>query len=168
MTETIMSVARPRALREDARGEPTTLLTATQNHDAGVVDTVVRALDRKQGMLAFQPVMSAADPSRAAFHEALIRITDDSGRVVPAGEFIATVEDTEIGRRIDCLALELGLRELACEPSLRLAVNMSARSIGYRPWGRVLEAGLGARAPTLASGSSSRSPSGRRWACPSW
>ncbi len=134
------------SLGEEARGDGAAgLLRAARLREAGITEIVTRALDRKQGMLAFQPVMSAADPTRAAFHEALIRITDDAGRIVPAGEFIAAVEDGETGRRIDCLALELGLRELACEPSLRLAINMSARSIGYRPWARVLEAGLAAR-----------------------
>lgn len=146
MTDDGVVLAGPRSVpTEDTPTGSSPLLEAAKRHDEGVIDTVVRALDRKQGMLAFQPVMSARDPSRASFHEALIRITDDSGRVVPAGDFIATVEDGEIGRRIDCLALELGLRELACEPSLRLAVNMSALSIGYRPWTRVLEAGLAAR-----------------------
>lgn len=130
---------------ETTRSEGGPLVQAARRHDAGIAEAVHRALDRKQGLLAFQPVMSAVDPSRAAFHEALIRITDETGRVVPAGEFIASVEDSETGRRIDCLALELGLRELACQPSLRIAVNMSARSIGYRPWTRVLEAGLAAR-----------------------
>lgn len=129
----------------DAPVEAARLVQAGRRHDAGVTAAVMRALDRKQALLAFQPVVSARDPSRAAFHEALIRITDDAGRVVPAGEFIGSVEDGETGRRIDCLALELGLRELTAEPSLRLAVNMSARSIGYRPWTRLLEAGLSGR-----------------------
>ena len=129
----------------DSPVEAARLVQAAQRHDADVTAVVMRALDRKQALLAFQPVVSARDPSRAAFHEALIRITDDAGRVVPAGEFIATVEDGETGRRIDCLALELGLRELARQPTLRLAVNMSARSIGYRPWTRLLEAGLAGR-----------------------
>lgn len=140
--ETIAAVAPPGA---SAPVEAARLVQAAQRHDADVTAAVMRALDRKQAMLAFQPVLSAADPSRAAFHEALIRITDDSGRVVPAGEFIGSVEDGETGRRIDCLALELGLRELACQPALRLAVNMSARSIAYPPWTRVLDAGLAAR-----------------------
>ena len=135
----------PQPCASEASVGDSALVQAARRHDAAIVDVVMAALDRKQALLAFQPVMSAADPSRISFHEALIRITDDAGRVVPAGEFIATVEDGETGRRIDCLALELGLRELACEPSLRLAVNMSARSIGYRPWLRVLEAGLSGR-----------------------
>ncbi|NHX27676.1 EAL domain-containing protein, partial [Escherichia coli] len=43
---------------------------------------------------------------------------------------------------IDCAALRLGLRELARSPSLRLAINMSARSIGYPRWSRILNKAL--------------------------
>ena len=71
--------------------------------------------------------------SRAcAFHEGLVRILDDTGRIIPARDFMGAVETTELGRLIDCASLELGLDALAREPGLRLSVNMSARSIGYR------------------------------------
>ena len=116
---------------------------------ADTLEMVRDALAAKRGLLAFQPVVSAARPGRAAFHEGLIRITDAEGRIIPAGEFMGAVEDNELGRRIDCLALDLGLRELAAQPGLRLAINMSARSVGYREWGRTLDAGLEAD-PTAA------------------
>jgi hypothetical protein len=54
--------------------------------------------------------------------------------VIPAGEFIGAVETSELGRKLDCLSLEIGLRTLQEQPSLRLSINMSARSIGYPPW----------------------------------
>ena len=52
------------------------------------------------------------------------------------------VEATEIGRRIDCTALDLGLTALHDHPDLRLSINMSARSIGYPPWLRRLKRAL--------------------------
>lgn len=88
--------------------------------------------------LAFQPVVIGANPSRIGFHEALIRVLDESGRVIPAGEFMPAVEPTEMGRQIDCAALDLGLRTLRDQPGLRIAVNMSARSIGYPRWTKIL------------------------------
>ena len=48
------------------------------------------------------------------------------------------VEDKEIGREMDCLALQHGLRALEKFPQIRLSVNMSARSIGYQRWTQVL------------------------------
>jgi EAL domain-containing protein (putative c-di-GMP-specific phosphodiesterase class I) len=44
------------------------------------------------------------------------------------------VRDSELGREIDVLSLRLGLRTLHDNPDLRLSINMSARSIGYKPW----------------------------------
>lgn len=103
---------------------------------------VRRALDRRRVMLAYQPVVQARDPARIGFHEGLIRILDDDGRILPAQAFIGAVEATETGRVIDCCALELGLGALAREPALRLAINMSARSIGDPRWNRTLAEGL--------------------------
>jgi EAL domain-containing protein (putative c-di-GMP-specific phosphodiesterase class I) len=103
---------------------------------------VENALARKQVLLAFQPVVRTADQTRIAFHEGLIRILDETGRIIPAREFINVVENRETGRIIDSLALELGLAALAEEPSLRLSINMSARSIGYKRWMQTLEHGL--------------------------
>jgi len=106
------------------------------------VAMVRKALDERRGLLAYQPVVQARLPTRPAFYEGLIRILDTEGRVLPARDFMADVEATETGRRIDCLALELGLAALAVEPGLRLSINMSARSIGYPAWLATLERGL--------------------------
>lgn len=130
-------------------GDSNPLAFAVNDRDRNVMAMVKTALDHEQAMLAFQPVVQSAAPDRVAFYEGLIRVRDHTGRVIPAKDFMNSVEDTEIGRRIDCLALELGLRELALEPSLRLSINMSARSVGYQPWNAVLEAGL-QRDPTVA------------------
>jgi len=107
------------------------------------------ALEDRRAMLAFQPVVQARMTNRPAFYEAFIRILDEKGHVIPARDFMGDVETTELGRRIDCLSLELGLIALAREPSIRLAVNMSARSIGYPTWLSTLERGLRAD-PSIA------------------
>ncbi len=122
---------------------------AIDSRDAGIMEMVRRAIKHRQVMLAFQPVVQASRPDRAAFHEGLIRVLDDTGRVIPAGEFITTVEDTEYGRLLDCIALEKGMQELSRVPGLRLSINMSARSIGYKKWMRTLNTGL-SEDPTIA------------------
>ncbi|RMD48745.1 MAG: EAL domain-containing protein [Alphaproteobacteria bacterium] len=92
--------------------------------------------------LAFQPVVPVAARDQVAFWEGLLRIPDGRGGMMPAERFIPFVEGRELGRRLDCLALELGLAALRAEPTLRLSVNMSARSIGHLPWIHTLEAAL--------------------------
>ncbi|WP_126974852.1 EAL domain-containing protein [Frigidibacter oleivorans] len=124
-------------------GDPASPLDhAVRLRDDDVIAMVAAALDRQDAVLAFQPVVQAARPATIAYHEALIRLMDETGRTIPARDFMATVETTELGRRLDCLALDMGLAALAEAPGLRLSVNMSARSIGYRPWAQLLERGL--------------------------
>jgi EAL domain-containing protein (putative c-di-GMP-specific phosphodiesterase class I) len=97
-------------------------------------DMVREAISHKQTMLAFQPVMRSDNATQIAFYEGLIRVLDPTGRVIPARDFMGQVEDTETGREIDVLALRHGLLQLKNHAGLRLSINMSARSIGYRPW----------------------------------
>ncbi|MFK7940451.1 MAG: EAL domain-containing protein [Roseovarius sp.] len=110
---------------------------------------VEQAVKHKQVMLAYQAIVPAQNQSFPAFYEGLIRVLDETGRIIPAKDFIGAIEETETGRIVDCLALEKGLRALAMYPDLRLSINMSARSIGYAHWMRVMKRGL-AKDPTIA------------------
>ena len=115
---------------------------AVASRDKSVLQMVEAALRRKQVLLAYQPVVQAQAPDRIAFYEGLIRVLDATGRIIPAKDFITEIEGTELGRIMDCIALEKGLRTLAQQPDLRLSINMSARSIGYKRWIRTLQKGL--------------------------
>lgn len=130
-------------------GQDSPLNHAVSARDRSVIDMVEAAVQHKQVLLAFQPVVTAGQPDKPAFYEGLIRVTDATGRVIPAREFISQIESRETGRIIDCLALEKGLATLAEFPDLRLSINMSARSIGYTRWTRTLKKGL-ATDPTIA------------------
>ncbi|RMC34294.1 EAL domain-containing protein [Paracoccus alkanivorans] len=113
------------------------------NQQSRITLSLVRsAVERGSGLLAYQPIVQAGRPQRTAFYEGLIRIIDDTGRIVPLKDFMPIAETTELGRQIDCLSLSLGLQALAETPTLRLAVNMSARSIGYPKWKRILREGI--------------------------
>lgn len=125
------------------------LSAAIASRDLNTMRMVQEALRKKQVMLAYQPIVQTLRPDRPAFYEGLVRVLDQTGRVIPAREFIDVAETTETGRVLDCLALELGLRALDEHPDLRLAINMSARSIGYPRWKETLAAGL-AKGPTIA------------------
>lgn len=122
--------------------EANPLAFAVASRDRETLAMVRRAIERNDVMLAFQPIMQTARPDHPAFYEGLIRVLDDSGRLIPSHDFIAAAETTELGRKLDCLALELGLMALAENPKLRLSVNMSARSIGWPEWTRILTRGL--------------------------
>lgn len=130
-----------------ADASPLNFAIAARDRDTlRMVEDAVRS---RNVMLAYQPIYSASGSGRPVLHEALLRVRDASGRVIPAREFIAVAEENELGRRLDCLSLQLGLEALAADAGLRLSVNMSARSIGYRPWMQVLDTAL-AECPALA------------------
>jgi len=115
---------------------------ALAERSRGTMEMVRTAIERQDVVLAFQPVVQGARPGTVAFYEGLIRVLDETGRVIPAADFIETVETSPLGRKIDCLSLEMGLIALAENPALRLAINLSARSIGYPHWMQVLSDGL--------------------------
>ncbi|SHH66762.1 EAL domain-containing protein [Marivita hallyeonensis] len=127
----------------------TALDAAADVRDRDILSIVEDAVAHREVKLAFQPVVHAMQQDRTAFHEGLIRVTDPTGRIIPAGQFISMIEERETGRLLDCLALEHGLRTLGRNPDIRLAINLSARSIGYPKWRKVLQRGL-ARDETIA------------------
>ncbi|MEM1237070.1 MAG: EAL domain-containing protein [Pseudomonadota bacterium] len=133
---------RKKPIKRLGHGDVDPLSAAVTERDKSTLDMVQEALRSKRAVLAYQPVMQAAAPGKAAFYEGLVRILDGTGRPIPARDFMGEVEDTETGRLIDCLSLELGLKTLAQEPDVRLSINMSARSIGYGRWMKTLERGL--------------------------
>lgn len=137
-----MRLSKNGYIEDQVEGLESPFSFATAEQELNVLSLVQHALDHKRAVLAFQPVVQASRPDRVAFYEGLIRLLDDTGRVIPAHEFIGTIENKELGRSVDCLALEMGLQTLANEADLRLSINMSARSIGYKRWMRTLETGL--------------------------
>ena len=100
--------------------------------------------------LAFQPVVYAADPTLIGFFEGFIRLLNLRDQVIPARDFMAAVEQRQLGREIDCAALQLGLMTMQRNPQIRVSINMSARSVGYRPWLEILTRAL-AETPRLGA-----------------
>lgn len=131
-----------RKKRRDPVLEDTPLSFAVNSRDRDTLGMVERAVRRKNVALAYQPIVQATAQAAPTFFEGLVRVLDDTGRTIPAREFIDKIETHEIGRIIDCLALELGLAALHADPRLKLSVNLSARSIGYRRWVSTLEEGI--------------------------
>ncbi|EEW24810.1 EAL domain-containing protein [Rhodobacter ferrooxidans] len=125
-----------------AAGDANPLAYVISQNDAETLAMVQAALETRRLRLAFQPVVLAADPDKVAFYEGFIRVLDVTGRVIPARDFMGAIETQELGRLIDCAALEMGLSTLARQTDIRLAINMSARSIGYPRWMKTLKRGL--------------------------
>ena len=115
-------------------GHDSPLNYAILSRDRDTIKMVEDALEDGRVMLAYQAVLPSRNTDNPAFYEGLIRILDKNKRILPAKSFINAVESTEVGRKIDCMALKRGLLAMQKHPDLRLSVNMSARSIGYGRW----------------------------------
>lgn len=129
---------------------------ALKAQDVDIMTTVRKALAEHRVRLAFQPVVAAEGTGaktkgapvagQAAFYEGLIRLLDEKGRVIPARYFMQDVEETALGREIDCASLKAGIAALGSNPALRISINASARSIADVEWRRTLEQGLAGNA----------------------
>lgn len=127
-------------MEDQALADP--LMYAMASRAANAPTMVRDALAAGRAQLAFHPVVTADGQQSIAFHEGLVRLTDQDGQIIPAAHFMPSVEETVLGRQIDCAALKLALQHLRDVPELRLSVNVSARSIGDGEWRRILDHGL--------------------------
>ncbi len=131
-----------KSLVDVPREQVSPLAFAISEGDRQTIAMVRNALDTRRLKLAYQPVVLSANTDRIGFYEGLMRVIDHSGRAIPARDFMAAVEGHEIGREIDCAALRMGMITLSQQPQIRLSINMSARSIGYPRWMKILRQGL--------------------------
>jgi EAL domain-containing protein (putative c-di-GMP-specific phosphodiesterase class I) len=126
--------------RDPALASP--LDAAISVQDRETLSMVAAALKDRRMRLAFQPVVYAADPSVIGFFEGFIRLLNLRDQVIPARDFMPAVEMHQMGREIDCAALQLGIMAMQRNPHVRVSINMSARSVGYRPWIDILRRAL--------------------------
>ena len=131
--------------KSDDNGLFDPLTAAIASRDGDVLSIVRAALAAKQARLAFQPIVTAGPQGRIAFYEGLIRVFDDVGRTVPAAQFMPLIEEMDLGREIDCVTLFLAFRMLRQNPTSRISINLSARSLGDGKWRQILYDGLGER-----------------------
>lgn len=130
--------------------EPRNALDAAlRQRDRAIPRIVAEAVRARNVKLAFQPIVQGGAQEQVAIYEGLARVLDPAGRVIPAVEFIRDIEEEETGRLLDCVALNKGLGELARHPGLRLSLNLSARSIGYRKYTTILDRAISGD-PTVA------------------
>jgi general secretion pathway protein E len=86
------------------------------------------ALEDNYFFLHFQPVVRLATGA-IAHYDALIRLHDESGDVIPARAFIAHAENLGLMPQIDRWVVENVLRMLHTSPDLRVSLNLSAATV---------------------------------------
>jgi diguanylate cyclase (GGDEF)-like protein len=111
-------------------------------------DDFLRALKENRVRLAFQPVMDTASHC-VSFHEGLIRMFDERGKMQAAASFIPAVEKLGLSRVVDHYALKTAIEELDLFSSLSLSVNVSNQTLNDKEWLRTIVLALRER-PSVA------------------
>ncbi len=111
-------------------------------------DSFLKAMKDDRLRFAFQPVMGSRE-NKISFHECLMRLIDEDGKLVPAGAFIPAIEEMGLSRLVDQHALRMAISELSMFPDLQLSVNVSNLSLNTQDWLRNLVATLRDR-PSVA------------------
>lgn len=104
-------------------------------------EQVQQAMRDGRLLFAYQPVVTATD-HRTAFYEALLRMRDESGELVPAGAFVPVVEQLGLMRLVDRHVLDLAVQELDAHSDVSLAINISGLTATDQSWLRAMLAQL--------------------------
>ncbi|MCB9991280.1 MAG: bifunctional diguanylate cyclase/phosphodiesterase [Rhodospirillales bacterium] len=111
-------------------------------------DNFMRALKDDRLRLAFQPIIGAKDNS-VSFHECLMRLVGEDGKLLSAGAFVPAIEELGLSRFVDQYAIRKAIDELNMFPDLVLSVNVSPMTLMASDWLRSLVAALRDR-PSVA------------------
>lgn len=100
-------------------------------------ERVQRALHDKRLVFAFQPVV-VADTGAVDYYECLLRMIDEDGNMVAAGDFMPIIEQLGFIRTIDRYVLERAVAEVAANPGVRLGFNISGLTATDYAWLRAI------------------------------
>jgi diguanylate cyclase (GGDEF)-like protein len=98
---------------------------------------VQQAMRERRLIFMYQPIVEA-DTYRVAKYEALLRMRDEKGAIMPAGAFVPIVEQLGIARQLDRHVLDMAVEELRNSPDITLAVNISGLTASDPSWLRAL------------------------------
>ena len=120
--------------KEAGRNRITTYRSEAERGDAitEASQWVVRlkdAIRTDRLLLHYQPVVSITT-GKAIHYEVLVRMTGESGELIPPGAFLPVAERFGLMPLVDCWVVEHAMEKLASTPDCNLFVNISGASLG--------------------------------------
>jgi diguanylate cyclase (GGDEF)-like protein/PAS domain S-box-containing protein len=106
-------------------------------HAMDIGAQVQNAMRDHRLLFMYQPIVSA-DTHEVVKYEALLRMRDDKGDIVPAGAFIPVIEQLGMARALDRYVLDMAVEELRDSPDTTLAINISGLTASDQSWLRAL------------------------------
>jgi diguanylate cyclase (GGDEF)-like protein len=124
-------------------------LNEARRREGAIADEIIAALNQRRVVVAYQPVVGAAD-GRVVFHEALLRVRQEDGEIIGPDVLLPVAEKLGLVAQLDQRMFELALDRLVAEPALNVSVNVSVLTLRSPGWVDRLAASLGARPGTAS------------------
>jgi diguanylate cyclase (GGDEF)-like protein len=131
--------ARAKRLGSFQNYHPNAEREAIRRDNVQAAEEIVRALNDRRILLAFEPVVETVS-RRTAYFECLMRIRRADGRLILANTVIPIAERLGLIRLLDHRVLELLIAEMAAVPALCASVNVSAACTTDSDWWATLVA----------------------------
>lgn len=132
-SERAMAVAKKRGRGCFVQYSEDMLVDNKQPNILEIGDRFLRALHDGRVKLAFQPIMNSGT-NDVSFHECLMRLVDEEGKVHVAGKFIPAIEQLGMARLVDQYCMNQAIAELMMFPELRLSVNVTNWTLTDGDW----------------------------------
>jgi diguanylate cyclase (GGDEF)-like protein len=130
--------AKRRQAGSRATWRPNVERDAQRRVNIRVTDEIVTALNERRIAMAFEPVVDTTT-RKVAFHECLIRMESDNGRMLLAPDIVPVAERLGLIRLVDHRVLELVVAELAQAPGMKLSLNISPDTTMDPDWWASIE-----------------------------
>jgi diguanylate cyclase (GGDEF)-like protein len=108
-----------------------------QTLNARCANEIVSCLKEGSFKLAYQPVVDAKT-GKVHMHEALLRMIDQTGEIIPAGHLIPIAEHIGLIRLIDRCVVQMAVTALHSYPEARISLNISYNSATDSRWNKQL------------------------------
>lgn len=102
-------------------------------HQMILANYMQNAILNKRLRLAFQPIIHS-QTGHVMYHESLLRVVDDNGKITSAGPFIPVAETLGFIDVIDDIVMEMVWEELRNSPHIMLAFNISNLTVHNEKW----------------------------------
>lgn len=131
-------IAKRRRRGSAAIWQPSVERDAKRRLNIRVTDEIVTALNERSIVPAFEPVMDTRT-GVPAFHECLVRMRQEDGRVMLAPDIVPVAERLGLIRLVDHRMLDLVIDELAAHPDISLSLNISPETTRDPDWWSAIE-----------------------------
>jgi diguanylate cyclase (GGDEF)-like protein len=110
-----------------------TTTIAQRQDNAARTDVVLTALNDRRIQLAYQPIVHARDRTIAKY-EALVRMRNQEGQLVGAGDIVPISEKLGFAHMVDHRVMELAVNTLKERPDICLTFNAGVGTVLHPEW----------------------------------